>query len=521
MAGLARKISVEFSRNQLTLCGVMKIPLNQLLAFTKQATFSAAINAGRWDAREIPFTDTTGFHTYADLDLALELSAGDDQASYRNLQVLQALASAAEAVGRVSGMRILEIQGQRLHLYLEAQIPREAEVRKLVQACRVFYQLATAEIGRLIGDTPFSIRMASDHGRAILLRSTGDDASESLVSLGNAANRPAKKLARAVGEGGVPAGYLALNEGALRGSDEPRWQLINLDLTRVQKQELDEAAEDAQARLTMFSAANSQYSGLAKSAMEVMAREFEPNPQNPVHAPLRRVGFMFRADLDGHSVKVRAAMDRGDHAIAALVANFHQIMRYPVAFKESLPGGVSVLCFPWAGDCANLFLECDDYRLERTYLPNTAALNWHTQNGESGIEWRRVLEDCKWLVALGGGDPVSAGRGTILTGNVTADGRTFHVGAGWSWRRSLDAEQSKGTKAEDTIIQVEDYRALDGKFQAAYADHPENPSLFKLAPLASLERAARQSATATCVSVAATEPVFNIQVRAPKPYCGQ
>lgn len=495
----------------------MKIPLNQLLEFTKQATFSAAINAGRWEADDIPFTDSTGFHTYADLDLALELSAGDDAAAFGNLQVLQAFASAAEAVGRVSGIRILEVQGPRLHLYLEAQVPTDADVRMLVQACRVFHQLATMEISQLVGDVDFSIRMASDHGRAILLRSTGEDVSESLVSLGNAANRPAKKLARDVGKGGVPAGTLALNEGAVRGREEPEWRLINLDLTRVQKG-LDEAAEDAEARLTMFSTANSQYPVLANSAMAILAREFEPNPQNPVHAPMRRTGFMFRADLDGHSAKVRAAMSRGDEAIAVLVRNFHQIMRYPVAFKESLPDGVSVLCFPWAGDCANLFLECDNYALERTHLPNAAALNWHTQNGESGIDWSQVLEDCKWLVALGGGDPATVGRGRILTGNVIADGRTFHVGAGWSWQRSLDAEQSKGTSAEDTVIQIEDYRGLETKYQDAYGDHPENPSLFKVASLAGLERAERLSTKAACVTAAATEPVFNIQVRAPKPY---
>lgn len=498
----------------------MKIPLSQLLTFTKQATFSAAINAGRWNVSDIPFTDTTGFHIYADLDLALEFSAGDDQAAFRNLQVLQAFASSAEAVGRASGMRILEVQGPRLHLYLEAGTPTEADVRRLVQACRVFYQLATTEVSQLVGDVEFSIRMAADYGRAILVRSTGADISESLVSLGNVANRPAKKLSRDVGKAGVPAGTLALNEGAIRGREESEWRLINLDVARVEKA-MDESDQETESRITMFSAANSQYPIVANSAMAILAREFEPNPQNPIHAPMRRSGFMFRADLEGFSATVRAAMSHGDEAVTVLVATFQQIMRYPTAFKESLPEGVSVLCFPWAGDCANLFLECENYALERTHLPNAAALNWHNQNGESGVKWNRVLENCQWLVALGGGDPATAGRGRILTGNVIADGRTFHVGAGWSWRRSLDAEQSRGTDADGTVIQIEDYRGLESKYRDAYVDHPENPALFKVASLAALERAERQSCKGTSVSVAATEPVFNIQVRAPKPYRGR
>lgn len=490
----------------------MKVPFSQLLGFSKRAAFEAAINSGQWDSRNIPFADSTGYHTYADLDLVLEFSAGDNEAAYRNLQVLQAFASAAESVGSASGMRILEVQGQRIHLYLEAANPTEDSVELLVMACRAFYRIAKREISQRVGDTPFSIRMAADHGRAILLRSVGDDQSESLVSLGNPANRPAKKLARDVGKAGVPASHLALNKGAIRGSDEPDWQLINLDAELVQKQEIDEHA-------TFFSAANSQYEIMAKSAMEVLAREFEPNPKNPVYAPLRRSGFMLRADLDGHSAKVREAMRVGDAAIAQMVVNFVQIMRYPVAFKDSLPEGVSVLCFPWAGDCANLFLECDNYALERSYLPNTAALNWHTQNGESGVNWHKVLDDCKWLVAIAGGNHETGGHGTILTGNVYADGRTFHVGAGWSWRRSLDAEQSRGTRAEETVVQLEDYRGLDECYQSAYGDHPENPTLFKIASLTALQRAARQQEKETRVSVTAIEPTFNIQVRAPKPYC--
>src|SRR5260221_2334932 len=150
----------------------MKVSFDQLLAFSKQAAFSAAIKARRWNADDVPHADTKGFHAYADLDLVMQLAAGDDQAAYRNLQILQAFASAAESVGSTSGLRILEVQGQRLHLFLETDVPSPEIFDDLLQGCRVFHRLAKQEIGTLAGPAPFYIRMAADYGRAILLRST-------------------------------------------------------------------------------------------------------------------------------------------------------------------------------------------------------------------------------------------------------------------------------------------------------------------------------------------------------------
>jgi hypothetical protein len=214
-------------------------------------------------------------------------------------------------------------------------------------------------------------------------------------------------------------------------------------------------------------------------------------------------------------------MSRGGEAIRALVKEFQTIMNYPTAFKDTLPEGVSVLMFPWAGDCANLLLECDDYELERTYLPNRAAINWHDQGrglGGNGTNWRRLLGDSKWLVAIAGGDDDESEHGFILTGNIVADGRTFHVGAGWPWGRSLDAEQSAGTIPEDTVIQNEDHSALDASLQVPYSDHPEHPSLFKIAPFSKLVRAQARHEEAGKISMPAAVPGTSIKVSAPRPY---
>lgn len=211
----------------------MRIPFHQLITFARRIEFDEAIRRRTWQPDEIPFSDTHGFHVYSDLDLRLVIAAAEDaKTAYTNLQILRAYATAAEAIGRSSGLRVLEVQGQRLHLFRESNAPRR-DAQEVIVGCKMFHHLATAKIREIKQDLPFTIRMAADYGRAILLRSVGEDISESIVSLGNAANRPAKKLARDVTQAGVPAAHLAFNERAFDGdpSASPMWTLINLTET--------------------------------------------------------------------------------------------------------------------------------------------------------------------------------------------------------------------------------------------------------------------------------------------------
>lgn len=492
----------------------MPIPFSQLITFTRRTKFNEAIRQGQWRPEDVPFSDTLGFHVYSDLDVRLILAAAENEdTAYINLQIIQAYATAADAIAQATGLRILEVQGLRLHLFRESKQPAK-DAEQVINACKVFHDLATTKIREIRRTLPFTIRMAADYGRAILLRSVGEDVSESIVSLGNAANRPAKELARDVSHLGVPAGHLAFNEAALNSdpSATPAWTLIDLtEAVSIKKGVLESLDE----------AANARYAEVAFSAMQRLAQQFEPNPNNPVQTPHKRHGFMFRADLDQFSPRVATAISDGDAALSELVKEFHTIMNYPAAFKDTLPDGVSVLMFPWAGDCANLFLECDNYSLERTYLPNGAAISWHDQGrglGGKGTNWRKLLRDCKWLVAIAGGDDAGSGHGFILTGNIFADGRTFHVGAGWSWRRSLDAEQSSDTNPGDTVIHKEDHSALDSPLQVPYSDHRAHPSLFKIAPFSRLVKAQNGHDASSNISMPAVVPATTVRVSAPRPY---
>lgn len=486
----------------------MKVSFNQLLGLANRTEFSLANKEGRVQQADPPFADTTGIHIYSDLALPLKIAAGDDQDAVRLLQILQRYAEAAALLRSRTGTVILEVQGPRLHLFREEPVLTSRTVEDVVTACRAFHALATAAIKPVAGTTAFNIRMAADYGRAIMLRSAGEDVSESLISLGNPANRPAKRLARNVGDTGVPADHLAVNVNAFNGNqDREWWELFKLTA-------IDDVNEQLIQKQAAFSARRHEFA----STFEIEAKEFEPNPKNPVTTPIRRKGFMLRADMDNFSPQVKEAMQKGDQAILQLVLKFHQIMQFPAAYKDTLPDGVSVLAFPWAGDCANLFLECEDYALERTHLPNTAALNWHKPQN-NGKNWPSILADTRWIVAIAGGDE-DQDHGSIVTGNVYADGRTFHIGAGWAWRRSLDAEQADGTRCQETVIQKEDYQGLDVPLQEPYREHPENPSLFSVAGLSGLELASNGQKQKATVSVAATVPFYNITLPKPRPYGG-
>jgi hypothetical protein len=430
------------------------------------------------------FADVWGVHFYSDLRLELELSAANqrvDAALY--LRILQTYASIAEACGSQLGMEILEVQGERLHLFWELVPPTPNAGIELIEFARAFHSLASQRIAEEAPGYEFTLRFAADYGRSLILRTIGRDFSDSVISLGDAANRPAKRLVVAVGRGGVPAGHLSVTPLAVGESSkgETKWFDIDVASRPFVESLKSETLEKSKGVLTKIEAANRR----------LVEASVAPNPLNLVASPIFRQGFMLRADLDGFSARIRSAFMGGDYGLQKLVEEFSALIDYPKAFSDKLPSGVNTIVFPWAGDCANLFLVCKDYSSERKYLPNRLGLEWHTlaDQDQEGKAWRKLMGQSKWVVAIAGGDPSVRGHGSILTANVAAAGRLFYIGAGWSWRRSLDAEQSDGLTPDETAVQVEDFSGLSKPYCDAFKDYPDNPSLFKVASLDALKEA--------------------------------
>lgn len=415
------------------------------------------------------YTKTKGYHIYGHLDLALRLSAAEDhKPARRYLNVLQAFTTVAERTGREFKFDIFEVQGERIHLFQETD-DGPGNLETVTNFARVWNAGVNDIVKPKAGDDFKSFSMAADFGSCLVLTSSGGDVSESLISLGNAANRPAKHLSRWTTDRN---GHLKVNVAALTPGGETKdaqWQDFDVSTPT-------EFSRVANARVIL----NRVTEGIDSKIEAYMAEELQPVGNAPVQAPIKKQGFSFRADYDGFSRRVEAAMSAPEQAQQALVDEFDTIMKeVPKAFAAKINGTVHT--FPWAGDCANLFIEPKiDYETAQTSIPATSAHTWHKNAREyKGV---RVPEGGhKWAVGVLGGED-----GATLMARVHTEHRTFAVAAGWAWGRSIDAYQASGMAAEDSVIANEDKSALDD----AYADpFEELNSLFQKATFDALDRA--------------------------------
>ena len=410
------------------------------------------------------YAEATGWHIYTHLGWPVRISAAEiDKDAQAYLGLLQVYATLAERAGRSSGLHILEVQGKRLHLFLDAAHPLPDDLQRIVVFGRVLQRLIDQYIRPQVDSSRLAFTVATDHGAAILVLSTNEDQSESLVSLGHAANTPAKKLNR-----GVTAGHLAFDKNVFNpGATGAIWEEINLEVA-------DNASLKSKTELALANSRTDLDAALIENReaqLKTFAASFIPQPQRSVQDPLVYQGFMFRADLDGFSERVRKAMAGTAQDKLRLVMEFTEIMQFPSEFKDRLEGKARVLPFPWAGDCANLLLVPDDYDFARTFLPNLAATEWHAQRNQTNRArqpWSTYLAQNRWVVGVAGGDNGDSDHGRVLVGRVIANQRTYLVGGGWGWGRSDDAVQAEGVKAEETVITREDHQGLSVHHQAAY-----------------------------------------------------
>jgi hypothetical protein len=415
------------------------------------------------------YTKTKGYHIYGHLDLALRLSAAeDDKPAQKYLEILQSFTTVAERSGREFNFVIFEVQGERIHLFLETE-DGAGNLETVTNFARVWNAGVNNVVKPKAGSDFKSFSMAADFGSCLILPSSGGDVSESLISLGNAANRPAKHLSRWTGERN---GHLKVNVAALAPGGENR-DAVWKDFDVSSPTEISRAGNER-------AILNRVTEGIEPEISGYMAKDLQPVGAAPVHAPIKRQGFSFRADYDGFSRRVEAAMGASDPAQQALVDEFDTIMKQvPKAFAAKIKGTVHT--FPWAGDCANLFIEPEiDYETAQTSMPATAVHIWHENAREyTGV---RVPEGGhKWAVGTLGGED-----GVTLMARVYTQHRTFAVAAGWAWGRSIDAYQASGMGAEDSVIANEDKSALDD----AYAEpFKELNSLFQKAGFDALDRA--------------------------------
>lgn len=473
---------------------IQKTSLNELLGLRSQNTLLA--NSFQ-NADDVRFDDVTGFHIYGDLALNLRLAAAEDvRNADKYLDILEEYARIAEASSSQAGAALFEVQGERLHFFLPAPEANEASIKQLLQFSIALTQTVYDKLKANAGSDWNGFTLAADHGRAIVI-ATGRNGDDSVVSLGDAANMPAKRLARTPA---VKAGHLALpsritakSKLLLSGAayrEDAVWIEINVKEPPLYLQ----PTVDVSLRNRMNESASAIANEFrARRTAIKFATANDIADHATIDDPIEVQAIVLRADLDGFTKQVQQAFLAGtEQAIRALIERFLVIMEFPEQFASKM--NRRVISLPWAGDCATqiLLLKPDEsYESIRKTLPATASIDWQDGNGQYEgrmTEIRRAMAGTRWSVGVAGGDTEEGSSGRTLVANIQTAFRKFRVAAGWNVRRSLDAQQADNVVADDTVLPVTDYDGLNSDYQKAFNDLPGS-SIFRRATLSALKKA--------------------------------
>jgi hypothetical protein len=499
---------------------------NKTAFFAANAAVDEALKARE---QEVMISDTTGFHIYGDLHLNLDLAAATDQDKANLfLEVLEDYARIASdfARGRPEVL-IFEVQGERIHLFFNRNTANESTISELIDFCAYFTDAVYDVIKPKVGEDWGGFCMAADFGRAIVL-STGAEGDDSLISLGNPANAPAKRLAR---QPQVKSGHLALRSGLAKFCPEIKdvagrysvgsW--IEVDV----KDRPMLIQKSANATILEEAIANSKSASLNRDgrqtvALSAKAAEFVETGRATVQNPTFVQGFIFRADLDGFTRRVDAAFSQNDpQAIQRLVLEFLQIMKIPEAFEDYV--GRPMIRLPWAGDCYNaIFLPKDheSYEATQSYIPAVVSTRWLDPDGQVNATRDEALSAAakrnQWSVGIAGGEE---SKGRLLVANINTWHRSFLVVAGWGARRSIDAQNADGLKANEAAVHTDDHQALNSSYKAAFGVWSTGPVDYRKATAADLGRA-EKAVVASYASVQIAPKTPALVIPAARPYYG-
>lgn len=460
-----------------------------------------------------------GFHIYAKLNLQLELSAADDTShAQQYLKVIQAYAAIAEVCGQAAGAMLLEVQGEVIHLLMPGNHDA-ATTARVFAFCRTLNDIVYTKLSPMAGDNWRSFVMGTDHGDAVLIES-GNGSSDSIVSLGPAANHPAKQLP------GTDAGHLAIRTDTLSlvaPVTDRRKEWTQCDLRTgpsIQQQRLsnDQAFIATDATMRALSEQVIRESRTYSPTVNMRIDEDVVKTAG-ITSPVRVQGFYMRADLDGFTADVQAAFEQGDEAVRALVERFTVLMGFADAFAESLSH--TVIRLPWAGDCANMVVLSPDpasYRRDRACVPAVVPARWHSTTGAEytdGKRWRDLLGQSDWSVSTVGGNDVEGNNGLLLVADVMAKERQFRIAAGWGARRSLDALDTAGVRKRDTVIHRVDYTALSSNYQSHFR---ALNSLFYRAEDLTSEKVTRKAVAAEAATSTVALPSVGVTLPRQEPH---
>lgn len=456
---------------------------------------------------ERPFHYTWGWHFYTYLRFTQDIErATDHWQAQKQMEILKHYCVAARlATQRFSFAALLEVQGDVNHFFLDLD-DSSVSVKKVERFASYLTSLVEARIKVLAPDDFQQYHQAADYGNSVLVSVPSfEEASASIISLGDCANRPAKQMGESQTNIRRP---LWLPTQYVDGGDaRTNWTAIEtLDddvcqNKRVASHSKDAAAFQTELRNVTLNAPRRQGSSsrLVLCHAQPLRKPHEP-PATP-DDPEIIDAFLFRADLDGFTAQVRDAFERGADAVSKLVKRFVKITRYVQVLKEQVT--FDVVDLSWSGDCANFLVKLPDgesYETAAHYLPLEMAKLWYGLldeqiNGDDRT-WREFMGsggDIDWVLCPAGG--------RLFVADLYADGRTFRIASGWPTGISRDGVNREGTQQGWTVMHRENVRELAPDGQSIFENLGTD---FKYAPFARIQSYKRQSVAAAAASAGAT-----------------
>lgn len=434
-----------------------------------------SLRQGDFGLNQVPIYSSTLIHQYVrlDIDHAVEFAETKDPAQ----RYLRAVAEAAAIVHVVAssdefGGLLLEPQGSTIH----AAIPAQQRYRETATA----FALAVHELLQLRMSASHPCvtgwRITSDVGRTLVIAGRGVHGDQSLVSIGSAANRPAKYLYK---ELSAPEEERSLKRYflALRDPESKRW--MHLDLTTVAGRRDDRDVKEAALAGMKYDIHMIRSGSAEPMVVTADAHPVAPagSPGSPTaNEPEQHYGWVMRADLDGFTALVEACFDQDDR-LDEVARWFARIMDSAAAFVDH--HRESMVQLPWAGDnftAAVVFGTKKEYDGARS-----ARLVEHTLDFDD--EMREVRRDNTWAYGVCGGHVHGNAVGNVFIGSIGFGLIRFLIGAGAGFARSLQAFGDIKPAGCSVEILAEDYSVLVDEYKSCFSSvrkfNGELSALFK------------------------------------------
>ena len=377
-------------------------------------------------------------------------------------------------VAVLNGGQLIEIQGSLLHIVL----PVDSDVIE-------FTGQLNCSLNTLFKDRREKVqgwRMIADSGNTLLVNGQSIHGDESTVSLGNAANRPAKRLYK---QFSIPENERTLKRGCLEiRTREENWKVIELNKIPLT---INFSIKDDQ----INEIKNKDYSGNFRNILKhetIINASATPIGSPTSDAPHISWGWILRADLDGFTDRVSKCYDNNEE-LTKLATEFVTLMNAAASFANEHHEIITQL--PWAGDNFNAVANYSSKSLyEAAVEENLIGLS---VDFEEDLHSKALDTGCSgWSQCVAGSYPHGNSNGNVYVSSIPVDGRNFLVGVGRGIGKSLQAMSDISPDVQELVLYNDDYSRIRDEYKAHFTPSEKNDTceisaLYKSANIKDLE----------------------------------